>query len=168
LSDDAVVIRRGGLSDVGAMTALIESRRRAYEAVEPVFWRKSRNSAVLTRAHFTATLWRRRAVTLVAVRHETLIGFLIATRVRVPPVYAPGGVTMLVDDFCVAEPSLWSTAGRALLDTLSRLGASAGWRQLIVVGAEADAAKSELLRSMDLRIASNWWTKPLRSSESTS
>jgi hypothetical protein len=34
--------------------------------------------------------------------------------------------------------------------------------QIVVVSADRDLAKTEMLRRSDLSIASNWWTKPLR------
>ena len=89
-------------------------------------------------------------------------GFLIARKFPAPPVYAPGGDTYMVDDFCVLEPQHWLTVGEALLSHASTLIHEAGAAQIVVVGADRDLAKTEMLRRSDLTIASNWWTKPLK------
>ena len=39
----------------------------------------------------------------------------IAAIIGAPPVYDPGGLTCMIDDFCVADPVGWATVGRALL-----------------------------------------------------
>ena len=91
-----------------------------------------------------------------------MLGFLIARKFPAPPVYAPGGDTYMVDDFCVLEPQHWLTVGEALLSHASTLIHEAGAAQIVVVGADRDLAKAEMLRRSDLTIASNWWTKPLK------
>ena len=87
---------------------------------------------------------------------------MIARKFPAPPVYAPGGDTWLIDDFCVAEPHFWLSIGEALLSHATTLIHEHGGVQVVVVSADRDLAKTETLRRSDLTIASNWWTKPLR------
>ena len=77
------------------------------------------------------------------------------------PVYAPGGDTYLVEDFCVVDLHHWLTTGEALLSHATTLIHEAGAAQIVVVCGDRDLAKAEILRRSDLTIASNWWTKPL-------
>lgn len=155
-------IRDAAASDIDAAVALVEQHRRQYQKYQPVFWRKAAKSAETTRAFFETLLEQEGTFFLVALDGARLLGFLIARKFPAPPVYAPGGDTYLVDDFCVAEPRLWLTTGEALLSHASTLIHEAGAAQIVVVCGDRDLARAELLRRMDLSIASSWWTKPLR------
>ncbi|MDI1285006.1 MAG: GNAT family N-acetyltransferase [Reyranella sp.] len=155
-------IRKSIASDLDAIVVLVERNRRQYQKYQPTFWRKAANSAETTRSFFTKLLSEPETFFLVAIEGVQLLGFLIARKFPAPPVYAPGGDTYLVDDFCVLEPHHWLTIGEALLSHASTLIHEAGAAQILVVGADRDLAKAEMLRRSDLTIASNWWTKPLR------
>ena len=139
------------------MVALIEHRRLDYQAHQSVFWRKAARSAAITWWYYGSLLLRRRTVALVVDGGTNSLGFLIARPAPVPPVYAPGGSTYLIDDFCVAAPERWDDVGRALLDAIRAIGRHAGWRQLIVICGTDDAPKAALLRSAPLSPASTWW-----------
>ncbi len=154
-------IRKATASDIEAIIGLVEPSRRQYQKYQPTFWRKAANSAEVTRTFFTGLLAEQGTFFLVAVEGGQLLGFLIARKFPTPPVYAPGGDTYLVDDFCVAGPQHWLTTGEALLSHVSTFIHEAGAAQIVVVCGERDLAKAEMLRRSDLSIASNWWTKPL-------
>jgi len=155
-------IRKSSASDLDAVVVLVERHRRQQQKYQPTFWRKAANSAETTRSFFAELLSQPETFFLVAIEGKQLQGFLIARKFPAPPVYAPGGDTYLVDDFCVLEPHHWLTVGEALLSHASTLIHEAGAAQIVVVGADRDLAKAEMLRRSDLTIASNWWTKPLR------
>ena len=155
-------IRKSIASDLDAIVVLVERNRRQYQKYQPTFWRKAADSAETTRNFFTKLLSEPETFFLVALEGRQLLGFLIARKFPAPPVYAPGGDTWLVDDFCVLEPHHWLTIGEALLSHASTLIHETGAAQILVVGADRDLAKAEMLRRSDLTIASNWWTKPLR------
>jgi ribosomal protein S18 acetylase RimI-like enzyme len=140
---------------------LVERQRRQFQKYQPTFWRKAADSAEMTRSFFTGLLSEAETFFLVATEGSQLQGFLIARKFPTPPVFAPGGETYLVDDFCVLESHHWLTVGEALLSHASTLIHEAGAAQIVVVGADRDLAKAEMLRRSDLTIASNWWTKPL-------
>jgi len=154
-------IRKATASDIEAVIGLVERNRRQYQKYQPTFWRKAANSAEVTRTFFTRLLAEQGTYFLVATEGVQLLGFLIARKFPTPPVYAPGGDTYLVDDFCVAEPQYWLATGEALLSHVSTLIHEGGAAQIVVVCADRDLAKAEMLRRSDLSIASNWWTKPL-------
>jgi ribosomal protein S18 acetylase RimI-like enzyme len=155
-------VRKAAASDIEATVDLAERNRRQYQKYQPTFWRKAANSAETTRSFFAEMLSEQGTFFLVATEGSQLQGFLIARKFPVPPVFAPGGETYLVDDFCVLEPHHWLTVGEALLSHASTLIHEAGAAQIVVTGADRDLAKTEMLRRSDLTIASNWWTKPLK------
>ena len=155
-------IRKSTASDLDAIVVLVERHRRQHQKYQPTFWRKAAYSAEVTRSFFTRLLSEQETFFLVATEGSELQGFLIARKFPAPPVFAPGGDTYMIDDFCVLEPQHWLTVGEALLSQASTLIHEAGAAQIIVVSADRDLAKAEMLRRSDLTIASNWWTKPLK------
>jgi ribosomal protein S18 acetylase RimI-like enzyme len=155
-------IRRATASDLDAVIAIIESQRRQYQKFQPTFWRKAADSAAATKAFFTELLGEPPTYFLIATEGRQILGFLTARKVPAPPVYAPGGDTYLIDDFAVVEPRHWLAVGEALLSHASTLLHEHGAAQIVVVCADRDLAKVEVLRRSDLTVASNWWTKPLR------
>lgn len=155
-------VREAIRSDIDAAVAMVERHRRQYQKYQPTFWRKADKSEEATRAFFAKLLQEQDTFFLVAVEGAKLLGFLIARKFPAPPVYAPGGDTYLIDDFCVDEPNHWLTTGEALLSHASTLIHEAGAVQIVVVCGDRDLAKTEMLRRADLGIASSWWTKPLR------
>jgi len=154
-------IRRATASDIDAVVAIIETRRKQYQKFQPTFWRKANDSAASTKTFFTTLLGEPDTYFLVSVEGPQILGFLIACRFAAPPVYAPGGDTWLIDDFAVLEPRYWLSIGEALLSHVSTLLHEHGAAQIVAVCAERDLAKAEVLRRSDLTIASSWWTKPL-------
>lgn len=147
-------VRRGAGDDLPAMVEMIEARRREYEAYEPVFWRKAADSAATTLPYFTSLLAQGTATVLVTSDADQPLSFLIAAEVPTPLVSDPGGSTVLIDDFCAVEPSLWPTVGRRLIDQTRQVGREASWRQVVVVCGHADLFRPSRLRSTDLSLAS--------------
>lgn len=153
-------IRRATASDIDAVVAVIEAQRKQYQKFQPTFWRKASDSAVSTKTFFTRLLGEPDTYFLVSTEGREILGFLIARKFPVPPVYAPGE-TWLIDDFAVSEPRHWLGIGEALLSHVSTLLHEHGAAQIVATCAERDLAKTEVLRRADLTVASNWWTKPL-------
>lgn len=154
-------VRKAETNDIQAAVELAEGSRQQYQKYQPTFWRKAANSAVATETFFSRLLTEPNTYFLVAIEGSELQGFLIAAKFPAPPVFDPGGDTYLIDDFCVLEPRLWLSVGEALLSHVSTLIHEHGGAQIVVVSADRDLAKTEMLRRSDLSIASNWWTKPL-------
>ena len=155
-------VRKAATTDIQATVELAEATRRHLQKYQPAFWRKAANSASATEKFFATLLTEPDTFFLVANEGRLLQGFLIARKFPAPPVFDPGGDTYLIDDFCVLEPRLWLSIGEALLSHASTLIHEHGGAQIVVVCADRDLAKTEMLRRSDLTIASNWWTKPLR------
>jgi GNAT superfamily N-acetyltransferase len=155
-------VRKAETTDIEAAVELAERSRRQFQKYQPTFWRKAANSAAATETFFTRLLAEPDTFFLVAIEGSRLEGFLIARKFPSPPVFDPGGDTYLIDDFCVLDPRLWLSVGEALLSHVSTLIHEHGGVQIVVVSADRDLAKTEMLRRADLTIASNWWTKPLR------
>jgi GNAT superfamily N-acetyltransferase len=155
------VIRPAERRDLDAIVEMAEARRVQYQEYQPVFWRKAEDSAEHAVQHLGEILGRDGVHVWVATHEGRPLGFLVAAEIRTPPVYEPGGPTYQIDDFCVSEPGLWPTVGRALLEEARAVLRREGVAQVVVVCGAADEPKSELLRSEELTIASNWWVTPL-------
>jgi hypothetical protein len=155
-------IRKARASDIEAATELAERDRRQRQKYQPTFWHKAANSKGATQAFFAELLTESGTFFLIAIEGTQLLGFLVAKKFPVPPVYDPGGHTYLIDDFCVIEPRHWLTVGEALLSHASTLIHEHGGVRVVIICADRDLAKAEMLRRSDLTIASNWWTKPLK------
>jgi hypothetical protein len=154
-------IRAAMPDDVPAMVALSEKYRRQLETFQPVLWRKAEGSAEAQADYFRALLRRDDVLALVHSAVEGLAGFLVATVQSAPPVYAPGGPTCLIDDFCMGEGRYWPKAGAALLSEAMRRARERGAVQVVVICPHHDQAKLALLASEGLTIASEWHTRPL-------
>lgn len=157
-----MTVREATPTDVERMADLADSKRRQYEPFAPVFQRPAAN------AHQVHLPWLARLVADPDVGtfvHEDdsggVDGFVIITVAPAPPVYDPGGPTSLIDDFTVAQPDLWPSAGAALLDTARRWAKERGAAQLVAVTGPHDAPKRALLHDAGLYVASEWFTTPL-------
>ena len=127
--------------DVPDIAALAEVRRAEYETAQPQFWRRATDAVEQHLPWLTAQIQNADVVSLVARSGDSLDGYVFASIVAAPPVYDPGGPTGLVDDFAVADPSLWATVGRQLLDEAKRRLADRGVAQVVVVCGHHDDVK---------------------------
>lgn len=157
-----MAVRRASPSDIPQMVRLIEAQRQRYEVYQPVMWKRAAHAESATRRFFEKQLGDASAIALVFEQAGQIAAFLIAREIPTPPVFDPGGATVLVDDFCVSDPSLWMSMGRDLLAALTA-ERKATWRQVMVVCGDADKAKAALLADFGLTIASTWWTAPFPS-----
>ena len=154
---DGEEVKDARREDVPAMVALSAKKRAEGERAQPVFWRRAAGADEKQRAWFETVLARPGVVALVARSRGVIEGFLLSQETAAPPVYAPGGTTFAVDDFCVASPDRWETTGRALLAEASRRVRALGAAQVVVVCGAHDAEKRALLRSVGLSVASEWY-----------
>jgi GNAT superfamily N-acetyltransferase len=147
---------------VDAMVALSEAKRTLYAAYQPTFWRKAPDSAAVQTPYFHTLLARASIVAFVAQagaqQGAPIVGFVIASIVPAPAVYDPGGLTCMIDDFCVAEPAQWATVGRALLTAATAAARARGATQTVVVAGAQDAPKRAALIAAGLTVASEWYT----------
>jgi hypothetical protein len=101
----------------------------------------------------------------IALVHQTgdaVDGFVIAALVPAPPVYDPGGLTCLIDDFAVADADLWPTVGRELLDEAQRLAGRKGAVQSVVMCRPRDRSKRSMLLAAGSIVVTEWLTQPIR------
>jgi GNAT superfamily N-acetyltransferase len=154
-------IRVAEPSDVAAMAALAAMRRERYARWQPVLWRPAAGAQDKHRAYLSDLVVRSEVIALVSEHAGQLGGFLIATLVPAPPVYDPGGLTCLIDDFVVVPAANWPAAGAALLRAALANAARRGAVQTVVVTGRRDQPKRQTLRSCGLDVASEWWTTPL-------
>lgn len=143
------------------VAALAAERRRQHAEYQPQFWRAA-PGAVEKHTAFLRLLLADDAVSaFVGLRERAVVGFAIGRLVAAPPVYEPGGLTGMVDDFAVADDADWPTVGRLLLRRLGEDLRTRGASQVVVVTAARDAAKRDVLLSAGLSLASEWFVGSL-------
>lgn len=155
-----MTIRQVSPDDLNAIVGLSEEKRMQYEPYQPQFWRKAPDSAAKQLAFLQVQLQRENVIALVHERADGLVdGFVIATLVPAPPVYAPGGLTCAIDDYWVAGGHDWQGTGTALLDEAARLAKQRGAAQVVVVTGARDEAKRAMLGQQEFSVASEWWVR---------
>lgn len=157
------VVRDATPEDVSQMVDLSAARRRRYAEHQPTFWRPAADADARQREYFESLLARETVVARVCEREGQLDGFAIAALVGAPPVYDPGGLTCLIDDFAVRADDLWETAGQALLSTLMQDAKDRGAVQTVLVCGHLDEPKRKMFRALGHTIASEWWVCDLGS-----
>jgi len=146
---------------INTMVWLSSLKRQTYAQQEPVFWAPAENADVHQKAYFAELLGYNNVLSLVSESQDNINGFVIGFLKEHPAVYDPGGLACLVDDFCVADIELWSTAGQALLNELKRQSSQAGAVQIIVASGHHDEHKKSFLRSQGLHIVTDWYYQQL-------
>jgi GNAT superfamily N-acetyltransferase len=153
-----VLVRAAGCDDIGACVALVQAERERRRFWQPIFWRPSPHAASISHVHFTNLRRRPDILFLIAEQAGEIVGFLIGQPAPAPPVYAPGGATVLIDDFCVARATGWRDIGRSLLDNARTRLRARGAAQIVIVCPDRDRDKKQMLRHAAFTHASTWWT----------
>jgi hypothetical protein len=94
---------------------------------------------------------------LTAECDNKVIGFIIGKLTAAPEVYNPGGLTLMIDDFCVANESNWPTVGVKFINEIKLMARAKGAAQIVVVFGAHDEPKRDFLKSCNLNIASEWY-----------
>ena len=155
------MIRKAEPGDVVAMIALAEARRHQYQQYQPVFWRKAPDSAEKQSPFLTQQLSSERVIARVFEREGRIDGFVIGQLVPAPPVYAPGGPVLSVDDYCIASGTDWEATGRPLLEAVEAAARERGAVLTVVVCGHLDEPKRSMLRGQGFTIASEWYVRSL-------
>lgn len=142
------------------MVNLSYEKRRAYEKVQPQFWRYREGAEASQAAWFQQLLCQDDCAVLVAESAGKIAGFMIGQVIAAPEVYDPG-LTMMIDDFCVATSGDWASIGGVLLSQLKLLGKEKGVAQLVVVSGAHDDPKRQFLKKAGLSVASEWYVGTL-------
>jgi hypothetical protein len=138
------------------MVELSDRDRTRREKVDPEFFRKNPAGAQFQAYFFKNQLESDRIIAAVDEDAGKLRGFVIATIMQAPPVYDPGGLTILIDDFTVAEAKDWSSVGLALLEHVKAEGKLRGAVGLVTIAARGDDLKHRWLEEIGTRVVSEW------------
>lgn len=151
-------IRDATQDDIEQMVELSKRKRLSYAEHQPLFWRKSENAEREQTKFFINLVKDAEIISLVQRKDNVIEGFIIAMLKQVPPVYNIEGLNCMVDDFVVRYPNQWETIGKELLDETLIRAKLMGAVQVVVVCGQHDQAKRKLLDSMNLSVASVWYT----------
>lgn len=148
---------KAGDADIGSMNVLSRQKRLAYEKAQPLFWKWAGDSGEeIQKEWFRKLISDDNHICLVAKNSNEILGFIIGKIVSAPEVYAPGGPTLIVDDFCVLNDN-WSAIGNALLSEARSIAHDKGVAQLVIVSGDHDISKKSFLKKLDLSIHSVWF-----------
>lgn len=153
------VVRPTKSIDVDEMMLLSRTKRLAYEKVQPTFWRyageKGDNSQ---RKWFHDLLNDKNHVMLIAESEsKEILGFIVGKLIVAPEVYNPGGLTLMIDDFCVQSENLWYDVGAMLIEAIKAKVKTKDVTQILVVCGAHDHPKRKFLTDNNLSIASMWF-----------
>lgn len=146
------MIQKAKKSDISWMVSLSHSKRESYSKIEKQFWKMAKNSDEIQTKWFEELLERQDIIALVA---ENQKGFVIGKIINPPEVY-DAGLTLMIDDFCVADESLWNSVGKDLIDEIKKLTKIKMVSQILVVCGAHDSHKKSLLKQIGLATASEW------------
>ena len=150
------MIREATKSDIDWMVELSHQKRLAYSKEQPNFWKIAKNSDEIQKKYFEKELKNDDVIALI---YEEKQGFIIGKLVTPPEVY-DAGLTLMIDDFCISG-DLWMTIGKELLDECQKRAKNMGAKQILIVCGDHDMQKFSLLETMNMNIASRWYTKTI-------
>ncbi|MDP1974619.1 MAG: GNAT family N-acetyltransferase [Alphaproteobacteria bacterium] len=151
------IISNAKACHIDAMVLLSDGKRQSYEKAQPQFWKRADNANEIQSEYFHTLLNQPDHILLVTEINNEIKGFVIGKLLSAPEVYNPGGLTLMIDDFCVAEPCLWQSIGVSLLSELKKQAKPKNASQILFVCGHHDEPKKTFLEKMNLSIASNWY-----------
>lgn len=157
----AELVRQAEALDIASILDLAEQRRNEYARYQPRFWNPAADARLTQSRYFTQLLETPEVMTGVYEQDSRIVGFIIARLVPAPPVYNPGGLTCLIDDFCCASADAWSTVGVPLLEHVYAEARQRGAAQAVIVCGHLDQPKRQILFSSGATIASEWFVHDL-------
>lgn len=154
-----IQIYLANLDDIDDMSRLSKAKRLAYEKAQPKFWAHAGEKGdEIQKAWFKELLDNPEYLLFIAKDlNQQCMGFVIGKLMQSPQVYNPGGLTLLIDDFCVATDALWSSVGLQLLKQIKKHSKEKGAIQVIVVCGHHDKLKAKFLNENKLNIVSDWY-----------
>ncbi|HQY22392.1 MAG TPA: GNAT family N-acetyltransferase [Gammaproteobacteria bacterium] len=158
IADQNIVIRLATSVDIEHMVAMSYQKRRDYEKAQPQFWKWAGVDAeVLQAKWFSELIARDEHVILVATdSNEKIMGFIIGRLMPAPAVYNPGGLTLMIDDYCIENEHLWGSVGIKLINEIKVIAKAKQAVQILVVCGAHDKVKSQFLKNRGLAVASEW------------
>ncbi len=88
---------------------------------------------------------------------QEILGFIIGKLRPAPEVYNPGGLTLMIDDFCMKSENLWQSVGAGLIEAVKAVAQMRSATQILVVCGAHDYPKRKFLSDQNLSIASEWF-----------
>jgi hypothetical protein len=154
-----LIVRSSTFEDIEICVGLSKAKRLAYEKAQPLFWRYAGESAEQYQAKWFAELLLDKNYLLLTAESSTegILGFIVGKCIIAPEVYAPGGLTLMIDDFCVITEDLWDTVGLKLLERIKIEVKNRGVVQLVVVCGSHDKQKRDFVMKQNLSVASEWF-----------
>lgn len=153
------VVRTSQLTDISAMAALSKAKRLAYEKAQPHFWRYAGEEGDNTQIQWFTELLEDENHVMFTAESDTkeILGFIIGKLISAPEVYNPGGLTLMIDDFCVTSENLWQSVGHELIEETKAIAKVKGATQIVVVCGAHDYSKRKFLSEQNLQVASEWF-----------
>lgn len=152
-----ILIRRAVTADLPFMVSLSREKRLQYEKAQPQFWRHADDAEEMQLQWFGELLHNDQYILLVAEAVEKVDGFIIGQFITAPPVYQPGGLTLMIDDFCVSDDVLWPAVGGRLISEINSISRKKNVVQLLVTCGAHDQSKKQFLDELGLSVASEWY-----------
>jgi hypothetical protein len=156
-----ISISHASESDIPAMVAMSYEKRRDYERAQPQFWKYAEKAEEIQTNWFIELMGKDDYILLIAHMNNEMYGFIIGRIMQAPEVYNPGGLTLMIDDFCVKAPALWYDVGTILIDEMKALAKPKGAAQILVVCGAHDKPKAEFLNELGLNVASEWYVSSI-------
>lgn len=153
-----VIIECAEVTDIAEMVELSRKKRLEYEKVQPRFWKYKKGAEDVQVKWFKEFLEKDDCLLLVAKSDDRVVGFAIGSIIQAPEVYDPGGLTLMIDDFCVDTPENWNTIGSKLIEEIKKLSKAKDVVQILVVCGAHDEQKRQLLKNLGLNVISEWYS----------
>lgn len=158
LNSEELKIRKSIIQDIESIILLSYHKRRFYEKAQPQFWKYAGPEAEITQTKwFEQLLLNEAYIMLTALSDDKVVGFIIGRLISAPEVYNPGGLTLMIDDFCVEQEKDWIFIGTKLVDEIKLLAKTKGAAQILIVCGAHDKSKRCFLKNIGLNIASEWY-----------
>ena len=152
-----ISIRTTQKSDISSLVEMSYRKRLSYEKAQSQYWKYAGSNAENVQAKwFEELLLRDDHIMLTALGSNKIVGFIIGKLMHAPEVYNPGGLTLMIDDFCVLTEGGWPNVGSILIDEIKIIASTRGAAQILVVCGAHDEAKRRFLKNTGLTIASEW------------
>lgn len=159
LFGSSINIRTSEITDISAMASLSKAKRLAYEKAQPQFWRYAGEEGDKAQEKwFKERLEDKNYVIFTAESNtQEILGFVIGKLMPAPEVYNPGGLTLMIDDFCVQSENLLQSVGHELIEEIKAAAKFKGATQILVVCGAEDLPKRKFLNEQNLQVASEWF-----------
>lgn len=153
-------ISKASLTDIAEMVALSYIKRRQYEKYQPQFWRYNEGAEKIQTEYFKELIADENHICLIAKDNNEVKAFVIGRLVNAPEVYNPGGLTLMIDDFCSKEND-WQNNATKLLDEINQLAKNKGAAQTVIVCGALDKVKNNFLQDKNYQAASIWYVSKI-------